>query len=63
MSAEYFEYYTIILRGGRFFVDTVKYCRVAQFNKNHTFSEHHIDATVNGKTIRFSPKCSEKSQD
>ena len=23
MSAEYFEYYTIILRGGRFFVDTL----------------------------------------
>jgi len=22
MSAKYFEYYTIILRGGRFFVDT-----------------------------------------
>ena len=23
MSAKYFEYYTIILRGGRFFVDTL----------------------------------------
>jgi len=25
MSAKYFKYYTIILRGGRFFVDTLYY--------------------------------------
>ena len=34
MSAKYFEYYTIILRGGRFFVDTL-YSVPAQETAKH----------------------------
>ena len=37
MPAKYFEYYTIILRGGRFFVDTLYFTNFIEINTPKTF--------------------------
>jgi len=43
MSAKYFEYYTIILRGGRFFVDTLLERRKMQSRlKQNTCLKHDV---------------------
>ena len=53
MFAQYFEYYTIILRGGAFFVDTV-YKLVQRVNLIYAFSSWKIYHSVTERQMQQS---------